>query len=232
MTAPLILVPGTLCDERVFAPMIALMKPGARSTPPIVHGRVEAAAEALLATAPDRFIAGGFSLGGFVVLELLRRAPERLAGAVLIASNAFPLGEDQAPARRGEVDFARRSGPGALIQALWPRYVVVRNQENAMLRQLVTDMAEAVGVDTFARQADLAVTRPDSCAIVRETPVPLLMLCGAEDAMCPPGRCSGMTGPTTTLKVLPGVGHFIPLEAPREAASAIEAWVQEVAPCC
>jgi pimeloyl-ACP methyl ester carboxylesterase len=40
---------------------------------------VQDAAERLLATAPDRFIAVGFSLGAIVALELAARAPHRSA---------------------------------------------------------------------------------------------------------------------------------------------------------
>lgn len=231
MRAPLLLIPGTLCDERVFGPMLARLD-GAAGTPPIAHADVAEAADALLASAPPRFVAGGFSLGGFVVLEMLRRAPERLAGAVLIAGNVEPLAEGLAEARRAEVETAKVHGAGAVIEALWPRCVARRNLADLGIKERLVAMAEAVGPDLFERQAELAITRPDSRATLLGAPVPILLLCGEEDAMSPPERCGGVLGPTTTRHMLPGVGHFIPLEAPSEAAGAVDAWMREALPCC
>ena len=45
-----------------------------------------------------------------MVLELLRRAADRLIGAVLIASNAKPMQSGMAESRRAEVTVAREAG--------------------------------------------------------------------------------------------------------------------------
>lgn len=232
MTSPLVLVPGTLCDERVFAAMTAELDRETICAPSIAEADVASAAAALLAVAPPQFIVAGFSLGGFVVLELLRQASDRVAGAVLIASHALPLGGGQAEARRREVAVARDRGMAAVIDALWPRYVAARNRDDKALRREIVAMAESVGPDLFARQTELAITRPDSRDAVRDTAVPLLVLCGEEDGMCPPERCGAAAGGSATLRMLPEVGHFIPLEAPSLAARAIAEWAGEVAPCC
>jgi pimeloyl-ACP methyl ester carboxylesterase len=232
VSTPLLLVPGTLCDERVFGPVLERLDLDARSLPPVAQPTVEEAAEALLASAPPRFVAGGFSLGGFVVLELLRRAPERLAGAVLIASHALPLPRSQAGARRAEVSLLRTAGADALIDRLWPRYVAKRRRGDTALRQMVVDMARASGPDLFAAQTELGISRPDSRDAVRASAVPVLTLCGEEDGMCPPDRCHETSGEAVTSKMLAGVGHFITLEAPDACADAIAAWLKEHAACC
>ncbi len=232
MSAPLLLVPGTLCDERVFAAMIQRLGSDARSLPPIAHDNVGDAAAALLAAAPPRFVAGGFSLGGFVVLEVLRRAPERLAGAVLIASHALPPQPAQTQTRQFEVELARVSGMAAVIDTLWSRYVADARRADLGLRHLVTSMAEAVGPKLFARQTALALGRPDSRATVRDTAVPLLILTGAQDRMCPPGAYAATTGAGVQVTTFEGAGHFLPLEAPDLCAAAITAWSKERGRCC
>ena len=229
---PLLLVPGTLCDERLFAPMVERLGPHARALPPIAHATVEEAADAVLADAPDRFTAAGFSLGGFVVLELLRRAPGRLAGAALIASNVESLPGGQADERRAEAALAAAQGPDAVVERLWPRYVARSRLGDMALRARVGEMAEAVGAGRFACQAELAITRPDSRDTVRRTRIPLLVLCGEEDAICPPARCGAVDGPTVERRTVPGAGHFVPLEAADEAAALMAAWLREPAACC
>ena len=227
---PVLLVPGTLCDERLWEPVIGRLGPHARALPPIAHATVGEAARAILSDAPERFVAAGFSLGSFVVLELLRCAPDRLAGAVLIAGNAGVLAAGQEDARRAEVALARAEGPAAVIAPLWPRYVAPARVGDAALRQRVFAMAEAVGADRFAAQAAIAITRPDGHATLRSTTVPVLNICGEEDAVCPPDRCVAMAGPAVTLHRLPGVGHFIPLEAPDVMADLLQAWLETLAP--
>ena len=226
---PLLLVPGTLCDERLWDPMIARLGARARALPPIAQPTVEAAADAVLDDAPARFVAAGFSLGAFVVLELLRRAPDRLAGAVFLAGNAGALAEGQEAARHAEVALARAQGPDAVIERSWPAYVAPARLEDAALRRRIGDMAQAVGVDRFAAQTMIAITRPDRHEVVRRTAVPVLTVCGEEDRVCPPARCAAVEGPTVTRQYLPGVGHFVPLEAPEATATAVQRWMEGLA---
>jgi pimeloyl-ACP methyl ester carboxylesterase len=217
----------------VFTPLLERLDVRACEIQAIAHDNVADAAEAVLATAPPRFVALGFSLGGFVVLELLRRAPDRLVSAVLIASNAHPLQPSGAQSRRDEVARARASGLRALIDELWPSYVAPGRLADKPLKQVVVSMAEDVGIDRFAAQAELAIGRPDSRATVRESAVPLLALCGDRDAMSSPERCAVFAkAPQTRLVELSGVGHFIPLEAPDAAAHAVTKWMRELPSCC
>lgn len=233
MTTSAVFVPGTLCDEAVFGPMLQHLAVEPIHARPIDRPNVEQAAADVLALAPGRFIAVGFSLGGFVVLELLRRAPERLTGAVLIASNPFPLKEGSEAGRRADVRLARQGGLGAVIDRFWPSYVAARHGERQDIERTVRDMAERVGVDRFEAQNELAISRPDSRATVRDTQVPLLVLCGEEDRSGPPGGCEALAGsPSARLVTLPDVGHFVPLEAPDAAAAAMSEWLQESVPCC
>jgi pimeloyl-ACP methyl ester carboxylesterase len=227
---PALLVGGTLCDERLWGPMAACLAMPCVIAPPIAHGEVGTAADAALADAPARFVAVGFSLGGLVVLELLRRAPGRLAGAALIATSPLGMPADLAAERRAEVARAREEGVAAIIAELWPRYVATVRQEDAALKAVIVAMAEAVGVDLFAAQAELAISRPDGRAAVETTAIPLLILYGGEDGMVPPARWDGVALPARArFDVLPGVGHFVPLEAPDAAAARINAWAAGLA---
>lgn len=231
--APVVLIPGTLCDGRVFAPMLERLDLAATEIQPISHDNVVDAARHVLATAPPRFVALGFSLGGFVVLELLRLAPDRIVGAALIASNAHPLQPGGAESRRAEVARAREVGVAGLIETLWPTYVAGDRLGDATLKQVVVAMAEDVGIERFAAQAELAIGRPDSRATVKQTAIPLLALCGDQDAMSSPERCAVFANaPRARVVELPGVGHFLPLEAPDPAALALSEWMRELAPCC
>ena len=230
--APALLIGGTLCDARLFAQMAERLTLVPVVAAPISHTTVEDTAKAMLAEAPLRFVAIGFSLGGFVVLEMMRCAPERLLGAVLISSNPHPLQPGGTEARRADVRLASKAGIQAVIDRLWPRYVAPERIEDRKLEALVRNMAVCESA-RFADQTELAISRPDSMEVIRTSSLPLLALHGGADEMSPVERAHGFAeGPRARLTVLPKVGHFVPLEAPAEAAAAINQWAEEMALCC
>lgn len=222
---PILAIPGTLCDARLFDPLAAIL-PGIEATAPIEDASVEAAAARLLETAPPRFLALGFSLGGFVALELLRRAPHRLAGLIMVSSNTEPAQAALVAAKEAELAIVAEHGLSGLIESLWPRYVARRHLSDTALRTLVDEMARSVGIERLARQSALACSRPDSNELVAASPVRVLAVAGAEDRLCPPERAA-CAGPAGHNHVVDDAGHFLPLEAPQVLASHIAAWRQE-----
>ena len=226
---PLVLIPGTLCDGRLFDPLLWHLD--SRPAQVVIPDRPDAGAmaEAVLASAPPRFVAGGFSLGGFVVLELMRRAPERLAGAILISSNARPDPPENAANRRAQLDLMRRQGARALIDTLWPGYVAGAAQGCAELKGLIIAMAQSVGSDVFAAQTALAIGRPDNRCWLAGCGVPLLVVHGREDRLCPDDRQAELArAPASTLVSIEGAGHFAPLERPAPVAAAIADWLSDL----
>ena len=78
MTA-LVLIPGMMCDARLFSPQIAAFS-GQHSLdlPSIAQdASVTDLAESVLDHAPAGFALAGLSMGGIVAMEILRIAPER-----------------------------------------------------------------------------------------------------------------------------------------------------------
>ncbi len=229
---PLVMLPGTLCDERVFAPLAALL-PGRdlRVLPVAAADSADALARLVLAAAPPRFLLAGFSLGGIVALQMAAIAPERLAGLILIATNPNADRPENAATRRADVADARARGLAAFVrERLWPRYVSAASRDDARLQGLILDMAEAIGIEAFARQTEVAISRPDSLPRLATVRVPVLALGGEEDVICPPElpRSIARAAPDATLHIIPGAGHFVPLEAPQALAAAMIAWLDRL----
>ena len=98
---PLVLLPGMMCDARLFAPQIAALScQYPIMTMPIgAHDTMSALAEGILAKAPPKFALAGLSMGGIVAMEVLRQTRDRVAGVALLDTN--PLAEQpDAQARR------------------------------------------------------------------------------------------------------------------------------------
>jgi len=217
---PLVLLPGTLCDERLFAPLIARLTRDV-TVIPLEGEDADAAAAAVLARAPRHFALAGFSLGGIVALRVALLAPERVGGLAMIAANA----RSRPPGMTGPA-----ASPAAAVAAAWDRSVPPARRDDVGLRKLVDAMADAVGPDAYAAQYRIARDRGDMRDRLSQIVGPSLVLAGDRDAICPPPFQHEMADrlPDAVLVLLPGVGHFVPLEAPDAAAAHVAAWLARV----
>ena len=230
----MVLLPGTLCDERAFTPLTRRLQGRAIQVMPTTGANsAPALARLILARAPPVFILIGFSLGGIVALEIAAIAPDRVLGLVLIASTARPLPPGNAAARRADVADARDRGMTAfLLDRLWPRYVGAASQNDMLLQRVVLDMAETMGITALAEQTEVAIGRNDSRPRLAQLPMPLLAICGQEDVICTPEFHQEIADAVSgaTLHFVAGAGHFVLLEAPETTAEIIAAWLDRLPP--
>jgi pimeloyl-ACP methyl ester carboxylesterase len=220
---PLLMLPGTLCDARVFGPMLAGMKRD------VLHGDMTglpgagALASRLLENAPARFIPVGFSLGAIVALEMAAIAPQRIGAMVLIAANGRDVPAADHAARRA----AGASDPVTAVDQLWPRSVPAARLEDASLRNLIRSMARESPENTLRLQTEVALTRSDKRPLLPAMAMPALILGGAQDQIAPPMLQQELAAglPHATLHIAPDAGHFLPLECPDFCARALAEWL-------
>src|ERR1700677_4630583 len=177
---------------------------------------------------PDAVFAG-CSIGGYVMLELWRYAPQRMTGLAFVCSKAQPdaeanlakraanIAQIRAEGTAGFVDGNAKSLTGATARERHPEIV-------AELRARMTLTPDAV----VAVQAGLA-TRPDSLPTVATIDAPVLAIAGGEDtAIAPedveafhaaPGGCE--------YHLLPDAGHFAAYEQPQKIAVLLAEWLRQ-----
>lgn len=230
---PLVLVPGLLCDARLWRHQIAHLRDIADTTvADVTRGSsVREMARAVLDAAPseERFALAGLSMGGYVALEVMRTAPERVARLALLATSARPDTPEQTAARRELIALARDGRFDEVPHRLLPRLVHPSALDDARaLVATVVGMAEAVGPEAFARQEEAIIARPDSREYLPAISCPTLVLCGREDELTPLELHEEMAAliPGSQLRVIDECGHLSTLERPEEVTAALREWLE------
>lgn len=229
--APLVLLGGTLCNGRLWQPVLEQLNVSHSHCVTLSSGdSALALAKQLLSVLPPRFCLAGFSLGAMVALQMSAIAPQRIAGLALLSVNPLRDSPNNAPTRRAAVREAASSGITRWIsQNLWSRYVAPHRLDDTALHQTIVQMAEESGIETFARQTEVAISREDHRAALASFRAPSLILNGAYDAICTPEHHQALAEamPHSRWITLPESGHFLPLEAPLQVATAMRNWIQE-----
>jgi pimeloyl-ACP methyl ester carboxylesterase len=231
MAAPLVLLPGLLCDGAVWQAQIEALGTGHVAD----YGErdsLAAMAEHVLATAPAGPLSvAGHSMGGRVAFEMLRQAPERIERLALLDTSYHPLAEGEAgdnerAGRLALLATARRDGMRVMARE-WALGMVHPSRHDTPLFEAVLDMFERKTPDIFAAQINALLNRPDCTDLLGTIRCPTLLLCGREDAWSPPSRHEHMHRaiPGSRLFVVEQCGHMSTMEQPEAVSQALADWL-------
>jgi pimeloyl-ACP methyl ester carboxylesterase len=224
---PLVLIPGMMCDARMWGGLPAALHPR-----PVAHAlptgaeTMPALARAVLGDAPPRFALAGLSMGGIVAMEVLRQAPDRVERLALLDTNALAEAPEVRARRAAQIDRALGGGlDGVMRDEMKPNYLA--DPSDRALLDLCLDMARALGPEVFRRQSLALRDRPDQTATLAAFRGPALVLMGEHDRPCPRDRHELMHRlmPQSRLVIIPGAGHLTPLERPAETLTALKEWL-------
>ncbi|MCV6823502.1 MULTISPECIES: alpha/beta fold hydrolase [Halocynthiibacter] len=227
---PLVMLPGMMCDARLFAPQFAAFS-GQRMVacaPLVERVTVEGLARDILANAPPRFALAGLSMGGIVAMEVLRQGGERVERIALLDTN--PLAElEEVKARRFPQMMAVRDGGLATVMRdeMKPNYLSSGPRRYETL-DLCMDMALDLGPHVFLTQSRALMDRPDQTETLRNAKIPALVLCGREDILCPVERHEMMADliEGAHLEIIENAGHLPTLEQPEKTNAALARWLE------
>jgi pimeloyl-ACP methyl ester carboxylesterase len=161
----------------------------------------------------DRCVVGGVSMGGYVAMALLHVAPERVAGLVLLDTQANEDDEDTRAGREKTATKALEQGIEVLIPPMLDRLLAPGSHARDEVADLIRASATPEGVASALRGMAL---RPDSSPVLAKYAGPSLLIFGEED------KFTGLDKAEALLELLPGAmsvrvpraGHLAHLEAP------------------
>jgi pimeloyl-ACP methyl ester carboxylesterase len=181
----------------------------------------------LEATGATEVVLAGHSMGGMTVQGFAAGHPDelraRVRGIVLVATAARPL------PRPLPAPLVQAAVGDAVMQRLARRGLTAGPTRGAVGREAHRAHVRAthdlfVGTPGVARAGFLVgMSRMDLRRALSVISVPTTILVGTHDRLTPLPRARELAAaiPHAELRVLPGFGHMLPIEAPAEVAGAI-----------
>ena len=224
----LVMIPGTLCDERIFAHQARNLK---RQYNVILVDykslrNTDNWSYELLAKLPPNFSILGFSLGGIWAIELLRLAPQRINRLALVASNAEPASRSSTQRSKEMWAHWKSSGPKSVIANASKKYFHYPKDFKKHF-PLLEDMAVKTKTRAAKSCFEWASSRTSGYQIISNFKNPVLLVSGQKDYLCPKKLQKKMAqeNSSTTWIEIPRCGHFITLEQPKKLTQLIQNWL-------
>ena len=211
---PLMLLPAMGCDGQLWARQIvdlaglAQVEFGDLSQ----DDTLSAMAARVLASAPPRFAVAGVSLGGYVAMEIVRQAPERVTRIALFGTRGSMDGRPRTVAGQGMLATAPAADPHLSANVSGPAQA----------------MADRVGPVVFERQQRALLARPDISDAIAAIAVPTLVAVGDRDRICTPDDALALSLRIAGARfhLLRGCGHLAPMERPGEVTAVLRQWLR------
>ncbi|MFI6096866.1 alpha/beta fold hydrolase [Lentzea sp. NPDC051213] len=184
--------------------------------------------EELDARGLDSVLLGGCSMGGYVAMAVLRRAPERVKGLVFADTKHTADAPEAAENRHAMAERVEREGVGWIPDAMLPNLLGPNASDEA--KNLVRTMILAQRPEDVAWWQRAMAARLDSTDVLEKAYVPSLVLVGDQDKITPPDVAAklAVTLRHSTSERVEGAGHLMPVEQPEEFRARLERWRTQV----
>ncbi len=228
---PLILIPGLLCDQTLWAAQIEGLKSLAAIAVADITEQltVSEMAANVLETAPEQFCLAGFSLGSQVALEIMEVAKDRVQRLALLSATHGGLLPAAEAAILHAVEMIEKGSFEQYLDEAYPSYFAAHGADDAVFRHVFVTMAHAVGERAGLRQmrALLAISAP--FANLHRIDCPTVIIGGRDDHRTTPEahRRLAQEIPGSKLAVINGAAHFTLIEQPGKVADVLRDWMTE-----
>lgn len=230
MKPNILLLPGLLNDASVFTEQVAALS--AMSTVEVGDLTVaetipDLAASVLKLASAKHFVLLGLSLGGYVAFEIMRQAPERVAGLVLMDTTARPDTPEASAKREALIELAA-TDLDAVTEQLLPLLSHPDRVNLPAVRGVIQSMASGLGKEVFARQQRAIMGRPDSRPTLKSIACPTLVICGQDDQITPPELAKEIADGIkhAKLELIPECGHLATLDQPELVCGILLDWIK------
>lgn len=228
----LIFIPGLLCTKAIFKAQFDAFEGLANCHVADTTGMddVTKMAEKALADVEGDFAVVGFSMGGYVALEIARLAPSRMKGLAMVSTSSRPDTPEKKSARQALIELSRIGKFKGVTPRLLPRFFSEASLQDEAKTSIVLKMGAEIGQENFMLQQNAIMGRRDQRPNLPSITQPSVVICGTKDVLTPPEESeeSARLLPNADLHLLDDIAHMSTLEAPEAVNKALLAWYQRI----
>jgi pimeloyl-ACP methyl ester carboxylesterase len=230
MAQNLAFLPGTMCDQRVWAPVRARLEPRfsttyvATETRPTRAGMLELIHSAAATGGPLHLVA--FSMGGYLALEYALTHPGQVASLITVASSAFGLTAREAAERVRALELLEKHDYRGISPARINQFVHPSRRSDPAIVDVIRAMDRDLGKAVLVNQLRETSTRASLAPRLGELAIPTLFIGADADPFVSWDSFEQMAAltPGAQIAKAEGAGHMIPLEQPDWLAGRIAAF--------
>lgn len=236
MKPVLLLIPGMLNTPAVWAKVVPLLSDVAEVRILNVQtqtriGDMANDALALVADIPagQPLVVCGFSMGGFVTIELIATNSHEIRAACLLDTSGRPELTESALQREKTIAAIERDFE-KVITGVTRFATGAASKTNPGLMDGILTVMRDVGPSTAIAQNRAIMARSDHRAALSKLNMPVLVICGKEDLVTPPALSEELAAliPGAQLEWIDGAGHMVPMEQPTVLAELLKKFIAQV----
>lgn len=230
MSKPLlVLIPGVLNTDELWRHQIAAFGAEYQIIVPETHCHTSMGdiAEAILSSITGPFSLAGLSMGGYIALEMMRRASNRVERLALINTSARADTEESIKRREAFIRLAQLGKFKGVTPRLLPTLIHEKSRENPEIADCIYRMSNDIGAEGFVNQQRAVIGREDSLPTLRMIKQETLIIVGRQDGVTPPALSTEMSRhiKRSEVHVLNDCGHLAPLEQAQKTTDLMGAWL-------
>jgi pimeloyl-ACP methyl ester carboxylesterase len=225
---PIILLPGLSSDALAWEAITSFFDTNQIKIILLNHDeRPNKLVEYVLSQCPTKFILMGHSLGGWIALELMRIAPERVASLVLLNTTARPETDKNILYRESLIHKVINGNFEQVIEELLPTYLTQEGLLNSSVREKITSSFLRTGSEIFIRQQKTIINRPGSLDVLKKIKCPSFIIHADMDTVMSDDEQHEMLThiPNADMATIKNCGHFSFIEKPTDLTNQINQWL-------
>lgn len=176
----------------------------------------------ILDKAPPKFLLAGHSMGGWLCLEIMKRAPERVIKLCLLNTTARSDSKEKKEKRSNMIQRAKNGQFEQLIKENIENFIW-----NLGMKNDVEKMFLSVGPEALIAQEEAMLAREECLSVLPMIGCPTLVIHAAHDKIFSLEEHIELSNRVQngTLTVIENSGHMSPMENPEAVTDAIRKWL-------
>lgn len=192
------------------------------------HPQIFEMAKSISNNIQRKSIVVGFSLGGYIAIELALSFPEKISGLVLINSSAQSISLKGKEERLKVIDLIKRGRFEVLLKKIFKNSFFDSKGYLSNIA-LLLDMAKTIDSDAYLAQLQALLGVECKLNRLSDISFPTLILHSDTDLVMPNDRSKKMHELflQSDLVEVTKCGHMMPLERPTQVNKIIDQWIDE-----